>query len=84
MISARSKSTLASCACGWRASGAPTGPAVVAAAPARAAAPAEEVTAAPFEPGAVEIAGAVKSPMVGTAYLRPTPNQSRSSKWDRW
>ncbi len=56
---------------------APPGQAVAAAAPAQAApiaaAPAETGAAAAAEPLDAEIAGAVKSPMVGTAYLRPTP-----------
>ena len=45
-------------------------PAPVAAAPAPAAAPVE---AAPAAAPAANIAGAVKSPMVGTAYLSPSP-----------
>ncbi len=53
----------------------PAAPAVLAAAaaPAQPAAPADTVAEAAAEAPAVEIAGAVKSPMVGTAYLRPTP-----------
>ncbi|HEY1940801.1 MAG TPA: acetyl-CoA carboxylase biotin carboxyl carrier protein [Roseiarcus sp.] len=42
------------------------------AAPVSVAAPAAPV-AAPAEPSPAEHAGAVKSPMVGTAYLRPSP-----------
>jgi acetyl-CoA carboxylase biotin carboxyl carrier protein len=56
---------------------APAGQAIVAGAPAQAApiaaAPVEKDAAAAAEPPEVEIAGAVKSPMVGTAYLRQTP-----------
>jgi acetyl-CoA carboxylase biotin carboxyl carrier protein len=51
---------------------APAAPAVLAAASAPAQ-PAETAAEAAAEAPAVEIAGAVKSPMVGTAYLRPTP-----------
>jgi acetyl-CoA carboxylase biotin carboxyl carrier protein len=52
--------------------------AVVPAAPPQAAAAAPQPTAAAapaarVEPVEVDLAGAVKSPMVGTAYLRPTP-----------
>jgi acetyl-CoA carboxylase biotin carboxyl carrier protein len=43
----------------------------VAAAP--AAAPAPAVAAAPSEPAGPDLAGAVKSPMVGTCYLAPEP-----------
>ena len=36
-------------------------------------APAETVAVPSAEPAAADLAGAVKSPMVGTAYLRPSP-----------
>ena len=53
---------------------APAGQAVCADVSAQAApVAAAAVTAIAAEPGAVEIAGAVTSPMVGTAFLRPTP-----------
>jgi acetyl-CoA carboxylase biotin carboxyl carrier protein len=48
-------------------------PAPVAHAPAPAAAPAQAPSAAPAAETPADVAGALKSPMVGTAYLTPEP-----------
>ncbi|MBV8105894.1 MAG: acetyl-CoA carboxylase biotin carboxyl carrier protein [Hyphomicrobiales bacterium] len=44
-----------------------------AAAAAAACGPSETIAETAAEPAAADLAGAVKSPMVGTAYLRPSP-----------
>ncbi len=48
----------------------------VVAAPAPVAAPAAPAAAAPAAPAAAEHPGAVRSPMVGTAYLSPEPGSA--------